>query len=289
MTGSGAVFDLGYQPHDGPRLGRGAAVRTTLRDGIRRVFGIRRKARRKVLPFVLLGVALIPAVVMVGLSFFMSQLGMSQGDFGSALDYFGWTGNLMILFCALAAPELLIPDRNDGVLSVYSSRPLTTGDYLGARAAALAVSLGAFMMLPQLLMWVAFAAMEEGGLGGNLIGGLGDLGRSALTVVAYVLGLGAPAFLISAYVRRLSAAAGTYLGGMIGLNVAANALVEDFPLAGVLALAEHPLAVGDWLFDQGMTLTTTRAGLDPWVSALVIAVLAAVTAWLTVRRYRRLM
>ena len=138
MTGSGAVFDLGYQPHDGPRLGRSAAVRTTLRDGIRRVFGIRRKARRKILPFLLLGMALIPAVVMVGLAFFMNQFGISEGEFGTALDYFGWTGNLMILFCALAAPELLVPDRSDGVLSVYASRPLTTGDYLAARAAALA-------------------------------------------------------------------------------------------------------------------------------------------------------
>ena len=33
----GVVFDLGYQPHDGPRLGRRGAIFATIRDGLRRI------------------------------------------------------------------------------------------------------------------------------------------------------------------------------------------------------------------------------------------------------------
>ena len=50
------------------------------------------------------------------------------------------------MFTALAAPELLIPDRRDGVLSMLSSRPMTPSDYLGARFAALVAVVGAFLL-----------------------------------------------------------------------------------------------------------------------------------------------
>ena len=73
MTDRGAVFDLGYKPHDGERLGTPGAFRATVKDGLRRVLGLRRKARKKILPFFLLGVALLPAVVFVGLAFFLGE------------------------------------------------------------------------------------------------------------------------------------------------------------------------------------------------------------------------
>ena len=67
----GAVYDLGYEPYDGERLGRSGARRTVFWDGIRRVLGIRRKARRKVLPWTLIVIAVIPAIVVVGIGFFV--------------------------------------------------------------------------------------------------------------------------------------------------------------------------------------------------------------------------
>ena len=69
MTDKGVVYDLGYKPHDGPRLGRSAAIRATIRDGLRRMFGIRRRARKKILPWMLFIIALLPAIVFVGLVF----------------------------------------------------------------------------------------------------------------------------------------------------------------------------------------------------------------------------
>ncbi len=63
----GVVYDLGYAPYDGERLGRRGAFVTTVRDGVFRVFGIRRGARKKILPFLLLGLAILPAV-MIGVA-----------------------------------------------------------------------------------------------------------------------------------------------------------------------------------------------------------------------------
>ena len=44
----GVVYDLGYAPYEGERRGRRGAFVTTVRDGVARVFGIRRGARKKV-------------------------------------------------------------------------------------------------------------------------------------------------------------------------------------------------------------------------------------------------
>ena len=51
MTDKGVVYDLGYVPYEGERRARRGAIATTYRDGIYRVFGIRRRARKKILPW----------------------------------------------------------------------------------------------------------------------------------------------------------------------------------------------------------------------------------------------
>ena len=66
---TGVVYDLGYQPYEGQRLGRGGAIKAMIKDGLRRTFGIRRKARKKVYPWGLVSLAFLPAAVFVGLSF----------------------------------------------------------------------------------------------------------------------------------------------------------------------------------------------------------------------------
>ena len=70
MTNRGVVYDLGYAPHEGPRLGRSGAIVATIKDGVRRVLGLRRRARKKILPWGLFAVAFLPAVAFIGLSFF---------------------------------------------------------------------------------------------------------------------------------------------------------------------------------------------------------------------------
>ncbi len=294
MTDQGVVYDLGYRPHEGPRLGRRAAIRATVKDGLRRMFGIRRRARKKVLPFLLFGVALLPAIVFVGLVFLTSQI--ATGDvidtpFANHASYFDIAAGTVLLFCALSGPELLIPDRVEGVLAVYSSRPMTVFDYLGARAGALALGVGAFMLVPQLLLYLGFAALGGGGFLSNLVTSSGDLLRIAAATFFYLLAYGAPAFLIAVFAKRLAPATGVYLGAFLGLQAAADGFSSSGTRwAAVAALSDHPSIVRDWIFDRTPTqLVPVRAGLDAWVSLVVIVVVAVVTLLVAVRRYRSLM
>ena len=48
-------------------------------------------------------------------------------------DYYQIVSIILILFSAVIAPELLCPDRRDGVLSLYLVRPLTSTDYVASR------------------------------------------------------------------------------------------------------------------------------------------------------------
>ena len=53
---TGAVYDRGYRPYDGPRGGRGAARLALYKASVRRAIGLRRSWRQKFLPLGLLAV-----------------------------------------------------------------------------------------------------------------------------------------------------------------------------------------------------------------------------------------
>ena len=55
IEATGAVYDRGYRPYDGPRGGRRAATLALFRASVRRALGLRRPWRQKVAPFLLLG------------------------------------------------------------------------------------------------------------------------------------------------------------------------------------------------------------------------------------------
>lgn len=291
----GVVYDLGYKPHEGPRLGRGAAVRATIGDGLRRVLGLRRKARKKIFPWALLAVASIPAIVFVGLAFFLSEFSPDvESPFGSHAEYFNLAGTMVMIFAALAGPELLIPDRVEGVLAVYSSRPMRAGDYLFARGTALAGVVGFFLLAPQLLMYTGFAALDADGFFAAVVGNADDLVQIVATTAVYVVAYGAPALLIAVFARRTAPASGAYLALMLALTGVAHGLAESGSAEGLgkwaalLALFEHPHVVRDWIFGRTSTgLVAVDVGWSEWVSLAVVGAIAAATAVVAIMRYRR--
>jgi ABC-2 type transport system permease protein len=291
VTDRGAVFDLGYKPHEGERLGASGAFRATVKDGLRRVLGLRRKARKKILPFFLLGVALLPAVVFVGLAFFLGEFNPDvESPFGGYEQYLGLAGTVLLIFSGLAAPELLVPDRIEGVLSVYSSRPLRARDYIGARATALLGLVAAFLVIPNLLMWIGFAALGEGAFPTEAIEGFGDFARSLAASVVYVLGYGVPAMLPAIYTKRTAPASGAYLAVMFFSVPIATALVESGFAASrwgaLLSLLQHPHVVRDWIFGSFNSDLPTVSQFPSWASLAVILVVAGLTVALGMRRYR---
>lgn len=292
---TGVVYDLGYVPHDGPRLGRGAAIRAMVADGVRRVMGIRRKARRKVFPWMMFAIAMLPAVVFVGLAFFLDSFVPDiDSPFGSHADYYALAGVPTFVFVALAAPELLIPDRVQGVLSVYSSRPISSRDYVLARLGTLGVIVVGFTMIPQLVMYVGFAALDDRGFVSALVGNWPELWKMMATSTAFFVGWGVIGFFISVFANRTTTARALFLGGLVGSSGLAAALVESgaFDLARYAAfgaLLDPPFQMRDWVYGLTSDTIPARAGFAPGVTLAVMLGLAGVTAAMAIVRYRRLM
>jgi len=297
MSDRGVVYDLGYTPYEGERRGRNGAIRTTYRDGINRVFGIRRRARKKILPWILIVLAGLPAVVFVGFSFLLSTFAPhADSPFGSHADYFSITGVTVLLFVALAAPELLIPDRRSGVLAVYSSRPLRPDDYVWARAASLLTVIAGFMLIPQVLMYVGFAALSADGFFKGLGTNAGEIPKILAAAAVYALAYAPLALLVSTIATRKAAATGIFLGiflvgTALGASLVQATSIPGHRYAALLALGEHPDYVRDWIFNRvgSSDLVISSAGLDPWLSLVAILAIATGSTFAVVWRYRRLM
>src|SRR6266436_3152879 len=157
---TGAVYDRGYRPYDGPRGGRNAARLALYRASIRRALGLRRSWRQKVAPFVLLGIVTIPAVINVGIAYLTRNTPGRQIEFITYRDYVGVSSALLV-FVALTAPDIVCPDRRQRVLPLLFARPLTGADYVLAKVGALATILFAFSFLPQVLLFVGQALVSD--------------------------------------------------------------------------------------------------------------------------------
>ena len=134
MTGSGGeVFDLGYQHYDGPREGRMRALKALLVNGMRTALGLGRGSRAKVLPILLFVAAISPAVILALVASQIDTLAGPDVVVPGHADYFRIVSVILFLFSAIIAPELLCPDRKDGVIHLYLVRSLTATVYVAGR------------------------------------------------------------------------------------------------------------------------------------------------------------
>ena len=162
-TGLGAVYDRGYRPYDGPRGGREAATLALFKASIRRALGIRRSWRQKVAPFVLLGIATIPAIINVGIGYVTRNETFDRVEIITYHEYVGVSSTLL-LFVALVAPDVLCPDRRQHVLPLMFARPLTGIDYVLAKVGAIFTILFAFSFLPQVVLFVGNMLVSDSAL-----------------------------------------------------------------------------------------------------------------------------
>jgi ABC-2 type transport system permease protein len=294
VSADGTVYDLGYAPHEGPRLGRRAAIGAMVVDGSRRVLGLRRKAMTKVLPWCLIGAAIVPAAWVVALTFVAAGFTLEDaGPFGDPAEFFEVIGILAMLFVALVAPTLLIPDRQHGVLAIYASRPVRAIDYLFARGATLLALTSLFMLIPHAILYVGISSLYEDGFRAGLVENGKQIPEILGTTAAIVLAYGAPALLVSVFVRRVPIATGVYVFIMFLTSALTEAMPRAtelviFKILAPLALFWNPFSVRDWLFDREPgQFALDRAGLDPWIGAVAIVLIAALTAVIAHRRYRR--
>ena len=152
----GAIHDIGYRHYEGPRLGPAYVRRSLYADTLRGAFGLGRSGRSKVMPFLLLAVLSVPAIVM----------GIVTGYFGLPNLPLGYTEYVfalqvaVVIFVGSQAPAAMSRDLRFRVAPLYFSRPITRAQYVQAKYAGLATALFVLMAVPLTLLFVGALLAE---------------------------------------------------------------------------------------------------------------------------------
>ncbi len=287
------IYDRGYRTYDGPRTGPSGARRAVYRDGIKRVLGLGRKARQKIFPWALISIALIAAAIFIGIHWAVGNIEESLREgiptYGGLFDFYS---AISLLFIALAGPQLLIPDRTSGALSVYFSRPLTVDGYLGAKVGAFATVVGAIYLVPQIVLHIGLALIADDGFLPYMGDNLDILWKVPVTTLAFICLHGAIVFILATLISRTGIAAAAFLGLITaGSGIAAAVAAAGFTGSrwfSLLSLDQHPRIIRDYFFGDTVEYPAEAAGFGVWASVLVIAVLVVGATLLVRSRYRKL-
>ncbi len=229
------IVDRGYRHFEGTRKGRRGAMSAVVRDGLRRVLGLRRKGRRKILPWTLITMMLISVAVLSGLHYAANRVGVTDlvaDELPHAREYFEFISRVALLFVAFATPELLVPDREQGVLAVYLSRPLRTVDYLAAKGISLGILILGFLLIPQTIFHLLLGVFSPDGFTTYMVDNLDVLWQVPAASLVYFLGFASVALIAATLIPRVGFAAGIFLGVMIMFNGLAEFFVEFAGFAG---------------------------------------------------------
>ena len=245
----GEVFDLGYQRYDGPREGRMRARKALWVNGVRTALGIGRSWSAKVLPAILFIAVMIPALI---ISIAATQIGVDDPGLLRHDGYYQIVSVILILFSAIIAPELLCPDRRDGVISLYLVRPMTTSDYVAARWLAFLTVTLALVLTGQVVLFVGLvlAAPEPLEYVKDHWADVPRFMLAGLVVAAFTTTV---PLAVSAFTTRRAYAASFVIG----------LFIISFPVAGILALCDESENVtvqssGETVVTRGEAVTVQR-------------------------------
>lgn len=158
--GEARIFDRGYRRYEGERRGVRGAFFTLYLATLQRILGLRRGAKAKILPVLTIGIAYLPAIVVIGISvMFPKRLDRLLPDYH---EYYGSVITAILLFVAFVAPESLCPDRRYKILGVYLSSPLSRLSYVVAKFAAVFTVLCAVTLGPVVLLVIAKSLLDVG-------------------------------------------------------------------------------------------------------------------------------
>jgi len=289
----GAVYDRGYRPYEGVRGGRRAATFALYKATLRRALGLRRSWRQKVAPFVLLGIATIPAIVNVGIGYVTrNEIFSDRIEIITYREYVG-VSSMLLLFVALVAPDVICPDRRQRVLPLMFARPLTGVDYVGAKFGAITTILFFFSFLPQVVLFVGSMLVSDSSFE-YLTDHLDVIWKVTLAVAALSIYYAVIGLAIAATTDRRIVAGAAVIGLFLVTSITSAILVGDeehyndgspAALINVLAL---PLQIRDLIFlghiDPESSLSAVSNG-GLYATGVYVAVLLLAAAVL-LRRYR---
>ncbi len=285
---AGAIHDIGYRHYDGPRLGASYIQRSLFIDTLRGGFGLGRSARSKVMPFLLLAVLVLPALVM---GIVTSYFGLDRLPVGYTEYVFSFQVAVAV-FLGSQAPAAMSRDLRFRVAPLYFSRPLSRQQYVQAKYAGMASSLFVITALPLTLL-LAGALLAELPLSEQLPDYLRSLaGAAVLSVVLAGIGL-----LIAAMTPRRGLGVAAVVGVLLvlsGIQATVRGLAEEFgndTFAGYAGLIS-PFSLVDGVVatvfrGDSVMATPPTGGLMALVYCLVTIAIVVVCYVALVARYRK--
>jgi ABC-2 type transport system permease protein len=279
---AGVIHDIGYQRYEGIRLGRGYGVRSLWLHSLRTAYGVGRTAKAKIFPWLVVAIAASVAVVVTAIRAATGEQVLPYLDFPESVF------PLIVLFAAVAAPELVSRELRTGVLSLYFSRPLRRSDYGLAKLAALVSAIWLLLAGPMLVMFLGGVFSVDGW--GAVWEEIGDFLLGLLFAAFNALVIGSIALLIASLVGRRAVSAGAIVAAFLVTTPIVGVLsaVDDetsHQLAGLFSPATLVVGVRTWLSgdaDEGIDI----GNFGP-LYAIVALVLIGACVGLMLLRYRR--
>lgn len=290
-TAAGVIHDIGYRRYDGPRLGRWYSVCSLYSHGVRTAFGLGRGAKAKVFPWICVGIVTVVATILIVVR------SLAPADVPAYWQFPENVSLLVILFCAVVAPELVSRDLRGGVLPLYFSRPPTRPEYALGKLAALVSAVFVLLAGAQTLMF-AGAAFSLDGVSA-VWDEFGDYAQGLASSGVYAVTFSALALLVASLAGRRAVAAALVValflittpvfGVLMGIahsgngtgELTGNALALS-QLAGLVSPMTLVSGVGRWWFDA-------ESSVGPYgpVYGAVTLGLVLVSVLLLLLRYQR--
>jgi ABC-2 type transport system permease protein len=285
---AGTIYDLGYQSYSGARLGRNHAIANLMKYSFQSAFGLGRGARAKVVPLFVLAIVFLPAIVQVGVA-----SATNQPNFVNFAGFLQFTAFSIALFAAAQAPELIVTDKQQGVLALYLSRPITARDYALSKMFALTGAMLVLTLGPQIFMFLGkvFLSATPLDMLKSEYPKLGPIIAGTTMTSLFVAGISLAVASLAA--RRAYATAAVIAVFM--LLPAATEIVRTLTVGPVRKYARlgNPIVIitgfTNWLFDVQANRRSIVSRLDlPGQAYLYMMVVVIVlSVLLLVRRYRR--
>lgn len=271
------ILEQGYRRYEGPRLGVAAAVWALARHSLRSILGLGRRTRRKVLPWGIVALAVLPAIVFAGVLVLApgDAAQLAAAELPSPGVYVGGTVLLIYLGAALAGPLALCDHRRSGMLALHLASPLDRNAYLLGAGLAVVGFLAGVTLLPSLAYVVL---VELAGAGAQTLGGtLADAGRVAVSGTMLALVFGACSMAVAAVVDRASAAGAFVVGALVVDRLVIGALVRGLDLPEWLLVLDvnvaslsFALGVFDLPRPDGLGLALSTAATVGWTVVLLV-------------------
>jgi ABC-2 type transport system permease protein len=280
------LFGLGYRRYDGPRREPAWALLRLAVFTARRVLGLGRVARHKVLPAITLAVAYVPALVSVAITVLVGDV--AEEELISYGEYTFFIGSALALFAALVAPEALCTDRRTGMLGLYLAGPLDRDRYLVAKAGAVVAVMLTITVGPLLFMLAAFVVAGHGPSAADTPALLLRILTVGVTTALLYASL---SLAVSSFTTRRAAAAVVIVLLLLVPPIFSGTAVESAGAPDELDLVSAPFVAGELsnrIFEETSEDGPPVTEVSTWLIASALAAMVVAGALVCWLRYRRL-